>query len=341
LYHNRGNGQFEDVSADAGIEIQNAATGQAVGKALGLAIADIDGDGLLDILVANDTVQKFLFHNLGRGKFQEIAATAGVAFDRNGAATGAMGADVANYRNDATLGFGIGNFANEMSSLYVSQETPMQFADEAITEGIGAPSRLMLTFGLFFLDADLDGRLDLLQCNGHLEEQINLVQSSQHYQQRAQLFWNAGPQASSCFIDLPEPRVGDLAHPIVGRGAAYADIDGDGDLDLVLMQTHGRPMLLRNDQITGHHWLRLKLQGNGTTVNRDAIGATITLVTSQGTQRRIVMPTRSYLSQMELPVTFGLGDSSDVKSLDITWPDKTTQHVTDFKIDQALVIQQQ
>jgi hypothetical protein len=340
LYHNNGDGTFSDASQAAGIEIKNSATGQPMGKALGVAFVNVDRDGRIDIIVANDTVQKFLFHNKGHGEFEEIGATAGVAFDRNGASTGAMGIDSAHYRNDQSLGIAIGNFANEMTSLYVSQGSPMQFADEAITEGIGAPSRLLLKFGVFFFDADLDGRLDLLECNGHLEEQINLVQSSQHYQQPAQLFWNAGPDQKACFAEVPASQVGDLSQPLVGRGAAYADIDHDGDLDVLLMQPRGRPMLLRNDQSLHHHWLRVKLVGNGTTCNRDAIGAWIELKAGDTAQRRQVMPTRSYLSQVELPVTFGIGTLTTIDSLTIEWPDGKKQDVSGALIDSEIVVRE-
>lgn len=340
LYRNNGDGTFSDVSAAAGMQVKNPATGAPMGKALGVVFVDPDDDGFLDILVANDTVQKFFFHNQRDGTFKEIGATIGVAFDRNGAATGAMGVDEAHHRNDAALALAIGNFANEMTSLYVTQGDPMRYADEAITEGIGAPSRLMLTFGVFFFDADLDGRLDFLQCNGHIEDQINIVQPSQHYEQPGQLFWNAGPSQKSCFAELPRESVGDLSRPIVGRGAAYADIDGDGDLDVLLTQPRGKPMLLRNDQANSHHWLRIKLIGNGTTTNRDAIGAKIELTANGITQRRTVSPTRSYLSQVELPVTFGLGDAAKVDVLKITWPDGTVQNGETKEVDRLLTISQ-
>jgi hypothetical protein len=340
LYRNNGDGTFTDVSEAAGIHV-NTVLGQPMGKALGIAIADIEGDGFLDVLVANDTVQRFLFHNQGDGTFKERGADFGLAFDRNGAATGAMGVDSAYYRNDRTMGFVIGNFANEMSSLLVAQSDPRQFSDEAITEGIGSPTRLKLTFGAFFFDYDLDGRLDLLHANGHIEDQINLVQASQRYQQPAQLFWNAGPQAKACFVEVPSDDLGDLARPMVGRGAAYADIDLDGDLDVLLTQVNGPPLLARNDQASGHRWLRLKLIGNGTTCNRDAIGARLELTVNGITQIQTVMPARSYLSQVELPLTFGLADADKVDSLRVTWPDGSMQDVNVEALDQTLVVRQQ
>jgi hypothetical protein len=292
------------------------------------------------VLVANDTVRKFLFHNKGDGTFEEVGEAWGLAYDRDGNATGAMGIDAAVFRNDGELGFAVGNFANEMTSLYVSQGDPTLFVDEAITEGIGAPSRRALKFGTFFFDYDLDGRLDLLSANGHLEESIDRVDPSQTYRQTAQLYWNAGPQAERTFALVDPATTGDLARPIVGRGSAFADVDGDGDLDVLLLQVGGPPLLLRNDQRLGNHWLRVRLQGKAGK-EREAVGAWLELVAGGVTQRRQVTPNRSYLSQSELPVTFGLGKSDRVDSLTVTWPDGSKQPVTVSGIDRLLTVQQQ
>lgn len=339
LYRNQGDDRFEDVSAQSGVRVNNPATDLPMGKALGVTPIDVDRDGWIDVLVANDTVQNFFLHNQGDGTFMEDGVSFGVAFDRNGSATGAMGTDAAHYRNDLDLGFAVGNFANEMTSLYVSQGEPTQFADEAIGDGIGPASRRALTFGLFFFDYDLDGRLDLLQANGHLEDQINVVQPSQHYAQPAQLFWNCGPDCPTTFIEVPPSDTGDLAEPVVGRGASFADIDNDGDLDVIITQVGRRPRLLRNKQQLGHHWLRIKLIGR--TVNRDAIGSWIEVSAQGVTQRRQVMPTRSYLSQVELPLTFGLGNAERIDSLRIFWSDGSTQEIIDAPIDSTIVIEQQ
>jgi hypothetical protein len=336
LYRNNGDGTFSDVSADAGIQINNAATGLPAGKGLAVHPVDIDRDGWLDLVVANDTVQNFLFLNKGDGTFEESGMVSGLAFDNSGKATGAMGIDAAAYNNDSELAVAVGNFANEMSSFYVARDGVSLFTDEAIVSGVGPESRQALSFGLFFFDYDLDGRVDLLQTNGHVEDEINVVQPSQHYEQPTQLFWNCGPQCARNYVHVPLEGTGDLGIPIVGRGAGYGDIDQDGDLDVVITQVNRAPLILRNDQALGHHWLRVKVEGRG--LNRDALGARVEVTAGGITQTRMVMPSRSYLAQVELPVTFGLGDAARVDRVRVTWPDGDTRRLTDLAPDQMLVV---
>lgn len=329
LYHNDGGGHFSDVSAAAGIQVRNSATGHPVAKSLAVAPVDVDNDGWIDLVVANDTVQNFLFHNeggSGKSGFKEIGARSGIAYDAYGLTRGAMGIDSARFRSDDSLGIAIGNFANEMNALYVAQRDSLLFADEAVKSGVGPASQNLLKFGLFFFDYDLDGRLDVLTANGHLEPEINRVQPTQRYRQPAQLFWNRGDRGSS-FVAVPADKCGsDLLKPIVGRGSAFADIDGDGDLDVVLTQIAGPPLLLRNDQKLGNHWIRLKLVG--TRSNRDAIGARIRVRVGGRQLSRQVMPTRSYLSQSELPVTVGLGGADRAENVEIIWPSGVLQKVS-------------
>ncbi len=344
LYRNDGAGpdgtvRFSEVSEEAGLHVVDPASDEPLAKALAVGPTDVDGDGWTDVLVANDTIRNFFFRHLGADgplRFEEVGELFGFAYDLDGNATGAMGVDWAYFRNDHNLGFAIGNFANEMSSVYVAQDDPTFFVDETFSEGIGAPSRRTLTFGVFFFDADLDGRLDFFQANGHIEDAIVAIDSSQSYRQSAQLFLNSGEAG---FEQVPPEATGDLAREIVGRGAAYADVDGDGDLDVVLTQIAGPPLLLRNDQSFGHHWLRLRLVGKPPNV--DAIGARVELTAGGVTQRRQVMPTRSYQSQVESVLTFGLGTTDRVDSITIYWPDGSEDMITGVEVDRLQVVRQE
>jgi len=339
LFHNEGAGKFRDVSEAAGIRINNPNTPVPEGKALGVSLVDFNRDGWLDLIVANDTVRNYLFVNKRNGTFEESGIPAGIAFDRNGEATGAMGIDVGCFRNGHETGVIIGNFAGEPCSLYVSQGPQMPFLDEAIPSGLGPVTRLSLTFGTFFCDLDLDGRLDVLCANGHLESEIAKVLPNQHYQQPPLLFWNAGVQGSTELVRLDNQQVGHQAlQPMVGRGAAYGDLDRDGDLDLILVANGGLPRILRNDQNLGHHWLRLRLVGQPE--NRDCIGAVVRLADSSGTQTRCVTATRSYLSQCELPITFGLGKRSEPVEVEIWWPNGQKQRIPNLTVDQEHILQE-
>jgi len=337
LYRNEGDGRFTEVGASTGIHVRNPATGAPVGKGLAVLVDDIDRDGWSDLIVANDTVRNFFFRNLG-GYFEEEGVAAGLAFDNTGSATGAMGIDGAFLDERGEYGVAIGNFANEMTSFYVDGGRSLLFNDEAIVTGIGPASRSVLTFGLFLFDADLDGRLDLLQANGHVEDAINRVQPSQQHAQAAQLFWNCGAACPRDFVPLPASATGDLTRPLVGRGAAYADIDGDGDQDVALTQAGGPPLLLRNDQASGHAWLRVRLIGRPP--NTDGIGARVRLEAGGHSQERQVSPVRSYLSQTESTLTFGIGAAELVERLEVTFPDGSVQVLEDVQPGQELVLTQ-
>jgi hypothetical protein len=322
LLVNDGQGNFRNATDESGVAVKNPVTGGPYAKALGLVFVDVDLDGLVDILVANDKTPKFMLRNLGPAadgtpRFEDIAVESGFAYDRDGAATGAMGIDAAWPRNDRSLAIAVGNFANEPSSLYVSNfmRDPFgkpAFADEALGQGFGAPTRRYLTFGLVFADLDLDGNEDIVQANGHLEPDIARVAPSQTYAQRAQVFMNRGGSAVPLYIEAPESSIGDLATPAVARGLAAGDLDGDGDSDLVLVDLGGRARVFRNDQRANHGWIAIVPEGPG------AIGAEVEIDAvldgaspeMKVTQRRVVSPTRSYQSQCEPVARFGLGDAT-------------------------------
>jgi hypothetical protein len=336
LYDNEGEGRFVEIGKDAGLLVANTATGNLVGKSLAILPADLDDDGYPDLLVANDTTRNFVFVNQGDGSFEERGQELGMAFDNTGKATGAMGMDLGWPEADSSMAIAIGNFANEMSSYYVRPSGSDLFSDDAVVVGVGPASRLALSFGLFFLDADLDGRVDFFQVNGHVEDEINRVQPSQQYAQMPQLFWNCGPECPRLFQLVPETGMGELAQPLVGRGAAFGDIDEDGDLDLLIGQAGRAFKLLRNESEGLGNWVRISLRGDSG--NSNGIGARITLTAGSSVQRRLVQPARSYLSSMELPVTFGLGAQETIDRIEVEWPGGAVTRIDGVAVNQHLQI---
>jgi hypothetical protein len=308
LYRNRGDGAFDDVTAEAGLLPH-------LGKGLGAAMFDFDGNGHPDVVVANDTRPNFVFMNRGDGTFEEKGLEFRVAYDEHGRARAGMGIDVADYANDGVPGIAIGNFAGEPISLFRAGDGG--FSSVADLAGLSGPTTALLTFGLQFADLDLDGRLDLAIVNGHIEPDIAKFQPGRTHAQRALLMLGA---PGGRFEDAGASAGKDFDAPRVGRGLAVADYDQDGDLDLLVTENDGPPALLQNRvmQSAPAHWLRVVLRSRGK--NTRAIGALVSLRAGGGTQVRMVRTGSSYLSQGDVFPTFGLGAATKVDELRVRWP---------------------
>ena len=323
LFRNRGDGTFEDVTASSGIFDTSS-------KSLGVALIDYDRDGWPDLIVANDTQPNKLYRNRGNGTFEEIGVRAGIAFSEDGRARAGMGIDAADFENRGASGIAITNFDNEMLALY-REAASGAFSDIAMQAGIGTASRNSLGFGCAFLDADLDGRLDLAVANGHIDSTARNMRSV-GYAQPPHLFLNQG---GGRFRDVARDAGAEFAAPKIARGLAAGDWDNDGDLDLLLTTNHGPALLYRNDLLNGHRSLRLRLAG--TKSNRDAIGAVVRLYTPDGAQMRMVKSGSSYLSQSELAVTFGLGARESAQRIVVEWPSGLTQEFKDVRSGKHLL----
>ena len=307
LFHNKGDGTFEDVTASSGIFDSSS-------KSLGVAMFDYDLDGWPDLFVANDTEPNKLYKNLGNGKFQDAALRAGVAFSEDGKARGGMGVDTADYDNSGFPSLVVTNFDSEMLGFYRASKGGM-YVDQAPRSEIGRRSRRSLGFGCFFFDVDLDGLLDLLVVNGHIEDTVSTVRRDVGYAQPPHLFLNRGAEG---FRDVAAEVGGGFANPKVGRGAAFADFDRDGDLDVLITTNHGPAYLYRNDQTSGNRSIRFRLIG--TKSNRDAIGAQVRVFHGDQASSRLVKSGSSYLSQSEPALTFGLAKRDKADRAVLTWP---------------------
>lgn len=315
LFHNRGDGTFEDVTATSGIFDTSS-------KSLGVAMLDFNGDGWPDIVVANDTQPNKLHRNLKNGKFQEVGVESGLAFSTDGKARAGMGVDVGDFDQSGRQGVVITNFDNEMIGLY-RQGARGDFEDVAITSGVGGASRRSLGFGCLFADMNLDGALDLIAVNGHIDDSVRAIRRDVAYAQSPQLFLNSG---QGKFEDVAATVGSDFNSPKVGRGLAVGDFDRDGDLDVLITTNNGPAFLYRTDLASGNRSIRFDL--TGTTSNRDGIGARVQIWIDGVEQTRLVHSGSSYLSQSQLSPAFGVGKHDRVDRAVITWP---SGRVEEFK----------
>ncbi|HYY58333.1 MAG TPA: CRTAC1 family protein [Pyrinomonadaceae bacterium] len=328
LYRNRGNGTFENVTERAGLL-------DPTGKALGCALLDYDNNGYVDLFVACDTEPNKLYKNNGNGTFTDEGVTAGVAFSEAGTPRAGMGVDAADYDGSGRQSIIIGNFTNESMALYRNEGTGL-FTDEAQASGIGKMSAQSLTFACFFFDYDLDGLPDIFAANGHVSDDISVVQPNVKYAQLPHLFRNRGRRK---FEEVTARLGRALQRAMVGRGAAYGDYDNDGDLDLLVTANNGPARLLRNENGNQNDLLRIRLEG--TRSNRDGIGAKVTLQAAGGPKLSGLVKTgSSYCSQSELPLTFGLGKADKPYTVEISWPSGGVDKIPDVKANQSLVIQE-
>jgi hypothetical protein len=328
LYRNKGDGTFEDVTQKAGLF-------NASSKALGVALLDFDGDGWPDLLVANDTQPNKLFHNNGNGTFTDVGVTAGIAFGETGVARAGMGVDAADYSGTGRPSVIIGNFSNEMIGLYHNEGNGL-FVDEAPTSAVGQASLLTLAFAAFFFDYDLDGRLDIFAGNGHVADDISAVQPKVKYAQPPHVFRNVGDRK----FEEVGPKLGPaLQRPIVARGAAYADYDNDGDLDVLVATNNGPATLFRNEGGNQNRFLRVRTVG--TKSNRDGIGARVTVTLANGLKPwRLVHTGSSYCSQSELSLTFGLGDQQRAEAIEVAWPSGLVDRIGPTTANQIVTVQE-
>ena len=323
LFRNRGDGAFEDVTDRAGVRNPG-------GKSLGVVILDENDDGWLDLAIATDTQPNLLYRNQRDGTFREVGRHVGIAFSEGGVARAGMGIDAADYDGSGRESIVITNFANEMIGLYHA-EAPDLYVDDAARAGIGAPSLKTLGFGVFFFDFDLDGWLDLFVANGHVEPDVQAVQRAVTYAEPPHLFRNRG-EGKFEPVDSGEA----LGRPMVARGAAFADYDDDGDLDIAVSTSGGPARLFRNGGASSNDWLRVALVG--TRSPRDAYGARLTLEAGARRWVRTLRSSSSYLSQSEKVVTFGLARGARPERLTIRWPSGLTEEVRNLPVRRVITI---
>jgi hypothetical protein len=326
LWHNRGDGTFEDATQKAGLY-------DATSKSLGVAILDANHDGWPDILVSNDTQPNKLYINNGDGTFTEKGVPAGIGYSEDGIARAGMGVDAGDYDRSGYPSILITNFSNQMLALYHNEHNGL-FVDEAPQSDVGRASLLTLGFGCFFFDYDLDGWLDIYVANGHIEDAIERVQPRVRYAEPPHLFHNLG---DGKFKEVTGSAGTSFAAPRIARGAAYGDINNDGALDL-LVATNGGPAALFRNSGTRNHSLRIKLVG--TKSNRDGIGAVARVTAGNDTQSQMLRSGSSYLSSSELIFTFGLGSHAEAEAIEIRWPSGQRDGVKNVAADQIVTVKE-
>jgi hypothetical protein len=324
LWHNRGDGTFEDVTRKAGLY-------DPTSKTLGVTVVDYDNDGWPDLFLANDTQPNKLYHNNGNGTFTERGILAGVAYSEDGIARAGMGVDAADYDRSGFPSLLISNFSNQMLGLYHNEGTGL-FVDEAPRSEVGRASLLTLGFACFFFDYDLDGWLDIFVADGHINPDIQKVQPNVGYAESPHLFRNLG---QGKFADVTREAGADFSAPRVARGAAYADMDNDGRLDL-LIASNGGPAVLLHNEGKSNQSLRVKLAGVKS--NRDGIGAVVRVTTGGQAQTQMLRSGSSYLSASELVLTFGLGRNSRADSIEIRWPSAESDRLTNVAASQTITV---
>jgi hypothetical protein len=326
LWHNKGNGTFQEVTKEAGLQ-------DATSKGLGVAVLDANQDSWPDLVLANDTQPNRLYINSGKGTFMDRGVLAGIAYSDQGIARAGMGVAAADYDRSGFPGILITNFSNEMLALYHNEGNGL-FVDEAPRSAIGRSSLMTLGFGCFFFDYDLDGWLDIFVANGHIEEGIERIQSAIKYAQPPHLFRNTG---QGKFQEVTRSVGAAFIKPLVARGAAYGDFDNDGDLDIVITTNGGPAVLLRNDG-GANKSLRLRLAG--TRSNRNGFGAVVRVTVGSETQSAMAQSGGSYLSQSESILTFGLGKAAKADRVEVRWPSGRIDRLSNVSAGSVVTIQE-